>query len=214
MPHAQHVARFEGSGITRRSFFPSLRPPNSVVFYSSTWAEHMFSRALITLSWGIARSMRPALCVKRQLDTFSANWWCGSLQININNFGNRGTSDAAVPLMPNPSIRFTGRTEIIASLKEHFLNSPNDQVQKRKYFLLYGMGGIGKTQICLKFIEEMLDQWVPFENHVWPLFLKFNSLPVFLLFYGLMHLLLAPSHRGLKVSVTFLKLSPLHWMGH
>ena len=33
----------------------------------------------------------------------------------------------------------------------------NDSVRKRKFFLLYGMGGIGKTQICLKFIEEMSD---------------------------------------------------------
>ncbi|KIK00831.1 hypothetical protein K443DRAFT_664318 [Laccaria amethystina LaAM-08-1] len=79
--------------------------------------------------------------------------------ININNFVNRGTSDAVIPLMPNPSVRFTGRTEIIAKLKEHFLNSSNDQVQKRKYFLLYGMGGVGKTQICLKFIEEMSDHF-------------------------------------------------------
>jgi len=68
-------------------------------------------------------------------------------------------SDTVIPLMPNPSIRFTGQTEIIGRLKEHFSNtSYNDQVQKRKYFLLYGMGGVGKTQICLKFIEEMSDQ--------------------------------------------------------
>ncbi|KIJ94074.1 hypothetical protein K443DRAFT_37057, partial [Laccaria amethystina LaAM-08-1] len=80
-------------------------------------------------------------------------------QININNFGNRRTSNTVIPVMPNPSIRFTGRTEIIAKLKEHFLNSPNNQVQRRKYFLLYGMGGVGKTQICLKFIEEMSDHF-------------------------------------------------------
>jgi predicted ATP-dependent serine protease len=48
--------------------------------------------------------------------------------------------------------------EIIAKLKEHFSANPNDGVQKRKYFLLHGMGGIGKTQICLKFIEDMSNQ--------------------------------------------------------
>ena len=69
---------------------------------------------------------------------------------------NRATPDAATPLMPNPSNRFTGRADIIAILKSHFSNV-NDSVQKRKYFLLYGMGGIGKTQISLKFIEEMSD---------------------------------------------------------
>jgi len=74
---------------------------------------------------------------------------------DINN-GNRTTSDGVIPLMPNPSNRFTGRTEVIAKLKRYFSNADN-LVRKRKFFLLYGMGGIGKTQICLKFIEEMSD---------------------------------------------------------
>jgi Holliday junction resolvasome RuvABC ATP-dependent DNA helicase subunit len=75
-----------------------------------------------------------------------------------NNIGGRVVSDVVIPLVPNPSTRFTGRTEIIAKLKEHFSANPNSGVQRRKYFLLHGMGGIGKTQICLKFIEEMSDQ--------------------------------------------------------
>ena len=82
-------------------------------------------------------------------------------QININNnFSDRDRviSDAVIPLVPNPSTRFTGRTEIIAKLKEHLFANPKDGVWKRKYFLLHGMGGIGKTQICLKFIEEMSEQ--------------------------------------------------------
>ena len=79
------------------------------------------------------------------------------LQINIhNNYGNRTTSDGVMTLMPNPSSRFTGRTEVIAKLKTHFFNT-NGSARKRKFFLLYGMGGIGKTQICLKFVEELID---------------------------------------------------------
>ncbi|KIJ93091.1 hypothetical protein K443DRAFT_684806 [Laccaria amethystina LaAM-08-1] len=73
---------------------------------------------------------------------------------NINN-GNRTTSAGVIPLMPNPSKRFTGRTKVIAELKKHFSINANDAAQERKFFLLHGMGGIGKTQICLKFIEEM-----------------------------------------------------------
>ena len=78
------------------------------------------------------------------------------LQINYN-VVNATTSDAVIPLKPNSSTRFTGRTDIIAKLKEHF-TSPSDGLRTRKYFLLHGMGGIGKTQICLRFIEEMSDQ--------------------------------------------------------
>jgi len=78
------------------------------------------------------------------------------LQVNIH--GNRTTSDGVIPLMPNPSTRFTGRLEAIAKVKRHFFTNTNDAVHKRKFFLLYGMGGIGKTQICLKFVEEMSDR--------------------------------------------------------
>ena len=77
-------------------------------------------------------------------------------QIIHNNFFNRAF-DGVIPLMPNPSNLFTGRTDIIAKLKKHFSTNTTDQIQRRKYFLLHGMGGIGKTQICLRFIEEMLN---------------------------------------------------------
>ena len=71
--------------------------------------------------------------------------------------GNRATSDAVIPVKPNSSIRFTGRTDVLAKLKQHFTAESNDKLRRRKFFLLYGMGGIGKTQICLRFIEEMSD---------------------------------------------------------
>ena len=66
-------------------------------------------------------------------------------------------SDGIIPLMPNLSKWFTGRRDVIAKLKRHFFNA-NGSAQKRKFFLLYGMGGIGKTQICLKFVKEMADR--------------------------------------------------------
>ena len=79
------------------------------------------------------------------------------LQINIhNNDGNMTTHDGVIPLMPNLSNQFTGRTAVIAELERHFSNT-TDSAQKRKFFLLHGMGGIGKTQICLKFVQEMSD---------------------------------------------------------
>ena len=61
-----------------------------------------------------------------------------------------------VPQRPNSSALFTGREDILQRLKEHF--APRDR--GRKSFLLYGMGGIGKTQICLKFVEEMAGRYV------------------------------------------------------
>ena len=78
--------------------------------------------------------------------------------LQVNSYGNRSTSDRVIPLMPKPSTRFTGRTEVIAKLKQHFFTKTNDAVQRRKFFLLYGMGGIGKTQICLKFVEDMCNR--------------------------------------------------------
>ncbi|KIJ99506.1 hypothetical protein K443DRAFT_679920, partial [Laccaria amethystina LaAM-08-1] len=71
------------------------------------------------------------------------------------NYNTSATSDAVIPVKPNSSIRFTGRTDVLAILKAHFTAKSTDKLRRRKFFLLHGMGGIGKTQICLRFIEDM-----------------------------------------------------------
>jgi DNA replication protein DnaC len=54
------------------------------------------------------------------------------------------------------STNFTGRRDYLAKLRTYFSVEPDGPL-RRKSFLLYGMGGIGKTQICLKFVEENSD---------------------------------------------------------
>ena len=56
--------------------------------------------------------------------------------------------------MKHSSTLFTGRDEHLQRLRDYFSSGTGS---KRKSFLLYGLGGIGKTQICLKFIEENAD---------------------------------------------------------
>src|ERR1700728_1820157 len=56
------------------------------------------------------------------------------------------------PMTPS-SANFTGRRDYLAKLRAYFSVEPGKPL-RRKSFLLYGMGGIGKTQICLKFIED------------------------------------------------------------
>jgi hypothetical protein len=54
------------------------------------------------------------------------------------------------------SANFTGRRDYLTKLRDYF-SLKSDEPLRRKSFLLYGMGGIGKTQICLKFAEENSD---------------------------------------------------------
>ena len=56
-----------------------------------------------------------------------------------------------LPLMKHSSYFFTGRDKYLQELRDYFSSHTGE---KRKIFLLYGLGGIGKTQICLKFIEK------------------------------------------------------------
>ena len=77
--------------------------------------------------------------------------------MHIKNYGNGMMSDGVTRLMPNLSNRFTGRMEVVAKLRKHFFMNTSDSARKRKFFLLYGMEGIGKTQISLKFVEDMSD---------------------------------------------------------
>jgi len=71
------------------------------------------------------------------------------------------TSNGALfSLKPNSSALFMGRREQLDRLKKHFAPRMHGEPLHRRYFLLHGMGGSGKTQICLKFLEEMSDVYV------------------------------------------------------
>jgi hypothetical protein len=49
---------------------------------------------------------------------------------------------------------FTGREEYLRALVSFFSPRGKDDIPSRREFLLYGIGGAGKTQICLKFAEQ------------------------------------------------------------
>ncbi|KAF8165745.1 hypothetical protein B0H34DRAFT_251302 [Crassisporium funariophilum] len=71
--------------------------------------------------------------------------------INFNSMMNTsGGGAAGAPRRLNSSPRFSGRKDVLERLQEHFKPRSTGE---RKLFLLFGMGGIGKTQICLKFSE-------------------------------------------------------------
>ena len=53
--------------------------------------------------------------------------------------------------------RFTGRYDILAQMRECFSNDSRNQ----RIFVLYGLGGAGKTQIALKFVEICQGETVP-----------------------------------------------------
>ncbi|KAF8976950.1 P-loop containing nucleoside triphosphate hydrolase protein [Cyathus striatus] len=52
------------------------------------------------------------------------------------------------------SPNFLGQEIYLKKLHEHFCGSSTVNKSQRKIFLLHGMGGIGKTQICLKFCDQ------------------------------------------------------------
>jgi GTPase SAR1 family protein len=63
-----------------------------------------------------------------------------------------------IPILqkPNPSSLFVGQKDVLDKLQKIFINcGDGSKLMSRCSCLLWGTGGIGKTQICLKFIEEM-----------------------------------------------------------
>ena len=56
---------------------------------------------------------------------------------------------------PSPTSLFTGRKDILEQLHKCFPISPTSvESAKQRRFVLYGLGGGGKTQVALKFIKE------------------------------------------------------------
>jgi hypothetical protein len=51
---------------------------------------------------------------------------------------------------PPPSGIFTGREDILELLRAYFFGDSTE----RRLFVLYGLGGAGKTQLALKFVHQ------------------------------------------------------------
>lgn len=60
----------------------------------------------------------------------------------------------------NVSSVFTGREDICQQLTKSCLPSrPVDNAPNQKRFVLYGLGGSGKTQVCLKFAQTHRERY-------------------------------------------------------
>ena len=70
---------------------------------------------------------------------------------------NAGGVSVNIPVTqkPNSSPIFTGRRDVLDKLEKIFPHQVTSRLMSRRSCLLWGMGGIGKTQICLKFVEDM-----------------------------------------------------------
>ena len=61
-------------------------------------------------------------------------------------------------LMPATSPKFVGYENYLQILSDYF-GLPSKK-SSRRTFVLFGVGGVGKTQICLKFIDDNTDRQV------------------------------------------------------
>jgi hypothetical protein len=56
---------------------------------------------------------------------------------------------------PPPTRRFIGRVDILLQLEEYFFPDQGSTAKEEQLiFVLYGLGGAGKTQIALTFIDK------------------------------------------------------------
>jgi len=54
----------------------------------------------------------------------------------------------------NLSAVFTGRRDVLQKLRDGCLPKPGGMLTEQKRFVLYGLGGSGKTQTCIKFAQD------------------------------------------------------------
>ena len=107
------------------------------IFFANSQSTHISGSTLVSISHSYC-------------EFFTNN----CLQV-ANNFANIAVlhfANTPVPQKPNSSLLFTGRKKELDKLKKIFVDHTNNRL---RCCLLWGMGGIGKTQICLKFVEEM-----------------------------------------------------------
>ena len=66
-----------------------------------------------------------------------------------------------VVILPSPIDYFTGRHEYLSTMEAGFVfPKTSAELRKQRRFVLYGTGGMGKTQLALKFLSQHSDQYV------------------------------------------------------
>ena len=89
---------------------------------------------------------------------YAANYQC--LNIALNHIQSRARHNKYFEVSRSVSSIFTGREVICRDLEERCLPSDPPSAQKtQKRYVLYGLGGSGKTQICLKFAQDHCERY-------------------------------------------------------
>ncbi len=63
-----------------------------------------------------------------------------------------------VPRATNPL--YTGREELGELLTQSFSYNPSTPPKRQRTFVIYGIGGAGKSEVCLRFAEDHRDKYV------------------------------------------------------
>lgn len=69
-----------------------------------------------------------------------------------------------VPRPTNPI--FTGRKDILEALRQDLCTT---KTKGLKISVICGMGGSGKSEICLKFVEDNIDRFATYGSRIWQL---------------------------------------------
>ncbi|KAJ7487086.1 hypothetical protein FB451DRAFT_776392 [Mycena latifolia] len=74
----------------------------------------------------------------------------GTSEVLLNPVIRNPHSPLHLKVCPPANFHFTGREDILGVMSKYF----NTDIGRRHSFLLHGLGGVGKTQIALKFVEQ------------------------------------------------------------
>jgi len=61
---------------------------------------------------------------------------------------------------------FTGRAELLLRMQKALLND-RTSTGKQKRFVITGLGGQGKSEVCLKFASLTQEEYVPTLSLIW-----------------------------------------------
>jgi len=97
----------------------------------------------------------------RILQSFGTTWIGNNSVNNQGVFEARRASIETLDQWPHGNSRalqryFLGRDEIILDIKRA-LSQPRDKLEQIRY-VVHGMGGIGKSEICVKLFNDLKDQ--------------------------------------------------------
>lgn len=139
--------------------FESIKSPGYKLVLSALQRYVRDAPVIIEKRWEDARRSLLKLRSNEAAELLELDSYCDKQPFIYQNKDESRSKNKHFRIPHSVSTIYTGRNDITQELEKKILASPADDApRQQRRFVCYGLGGSGKTQFCLKFVQDNRDR--------------------------------------------------------